>query len=170
MFNLFHKKSKSPENLIGEILTKNNLTVSTAESCTGGLVSSRLTDVAGSSNYIKENYVTYANEVKTKILGVSEQTLVNFGAVSEQCAREMAEGLFERTGSDVTLCTTGIAGPGGGSKEKPVGTMYIAAKNKYFTRVRKIEIPKKYERKKMKYVFSQKALELLLELLQESKY
>ena len=165
--NMFKFLRKKPEKLIGEFLTDRHLTISTAESCTGGLVSSRLTDVAGSSNYIRENYVTYANEAKSKLLGVSEETLKQFGAVSEQCAREMATGLLERTGSDFVLCTTGIAGPGGGTKEKPVGTMYVAAKNKHTTKVKKINIHKKYERKKMKYVFSQKALEVLLELLEE---
>ena len=166
MFNFFRKK---PEKIIGEFLTSRHLTISTAESCTGGLISSRLTDVAGSSNYIKENYVTYANEAKSKILGVSEETLQKYGAVSEQCAREMAAGLLERTGSDLVLCTTGIAGPGGGTKDKPVGTMYVAAKNKYVTKVKKINIQHKFERKKMKYVFSEKALEVMLELLDEMK-
>lgn len=163
----FLKRKNNTEKKIADLLLKNNLTVSTAESCTGGLVSSRLTDIPGSSNFIRENYVTYANDVKSKLLGVKEETLKSFGAVSEQCAKEMAEGLFEKSGCDITLCTTGIAGPGGGSKEKPVGTMFISAKNKYSTKVKKIEIPSKYERKKMKYIFSQKALELLLEMLQE---
>ncbi len=164
MFNFFRK---NPENIIGEYLTNHHLTISTAESCTGGLVSSRLTDVAGSSNYIRENYVTYANEAKSKLLGVSEDTLKKYGAVSEQCAREMASGLLERTGSDFVLCTTGIAGPGGGTKDKPVGTMYVAAKNKYTTKIKKININQKYNRKKMKYIFSQKALEVMIELLEE---
>ena len=164
---MFKFLKKMPEKLIGEYLTDNNLTISTAESCTGGLVSSRLTDIAGSSNYIRENYVTYANEAKSKLLGVREETLIQYGAVSEQCAREMASGLLKRTGSDIVLCTTGIAGPGGGTKDKPVGTMYVAAKNKHTTKVKKINIHKKYERKKMKYVFSQKALEVLLELIEE---
>lgn len=166
MFN-FLKRNNNTEKLIADILLKNNMTVSTAESCTGGLISSRLTDIAGSSNYIKENYVTYANEAKSKLLGVSENTLKNFGAVSEQCAKEMADGLFSRTNSDVVLCTTGIAGPSGGTEEKPVGTMYIAAKNKYATVVKKIEISDKLERKNMKLAFSQKALEFLLDLLKE---
>src|SRR5574344_151777 len=96
------------EQVIARIMFNKSMTISVAESCTGGLVSSRLTDIAGSSVYIKENYVTYANEVKTKLLGVSEEILDTYGAVSEECAASMAEGLFTRTGSDIALSTTGI--------------------------------------------------------------
>lgn len=151
---------------IAKILIEKGLVVSTAESCTGGLISSRLTDISGSSAYIKENYVTYANETKQKILNVSKETLDKHGAVSEQCAREMAEGLFEQARCDIALCITGIAGPTGGTKEKPVGTVFISIKNKDFLFVKKYEINPKYKRKKMKYIFSQKALEFLLEFLQ----
>lgn len=160
--NLFVK----PEQKIAKILIEKNLTVSTAESCTGGLISSRLTDISGSSAYIKENYVTYANEAKQKILNVSEETLTVHGAVSEQCAKEMAQGLFEQAKCDIALCITGIAGPTGGTKEKPVGTVFISIKNKDLLIVKKFEINPKYSRTKMKYVFSQKALECLLKFLQ----
>ena len=81
--------------------------------------------MSGSSAYIKENYVTYANEAKVKLLNVSLDTLEKHGAVSEQCAKEMAIGLFNATGTDIALCTTGVAGPTGGTAEKPVGTMFI---------------------------------------------
>jgi PncC family amidohydrolase len=163
---LFFKQLNSKtEQLIAKILIDKSMSVSVAESCTGGLVSSRLTDIAGSSAYIKENYVTYANEAKMKILGVKEETLTNFGAVSEQCAKEMAEGLSERIGCDICLATTGIAGPAGATADKNVGLMYIAVKNKYKTQVKKIELNPKHKRKTMKYLFSQKALEFLLEVL-----
>lgn len=161
---MFFKPNK-PEYKIGKLLIKKGLTVSTAESCTGGLISSRLTDVSGSSAYIKENYVTYANEAKQKILNVSQETLEQYGAVSEQCAREMAEGLFNQAKCDIALCITGIAGPTGGSDDKPVGTVYISVKNKDFLFVKKFEISKKLKRTKMKYMFSQKALEILLEFI-----
>ena len=108
------------EELLGKYLIENKLTIATAESCTGGLVSSKLTDVSGSSEYVKLNFVTYANEAKHDILGVSLDTLNTFGAVSEQCAEEMANGLQGVTNCDVALCTTGIAGPTVGTKEKPV--------------------------------------------------
>jgi len=162
----FKQLNTETEQAIAKILIEKSMTISVAESCTGGLVSSRLTDIAGSSAYIKENYVTYANEAKTKILGVKEETLKNFGAVSEECAKEMAEGLFERTGCDICFATTGIAGPGGGTETKNVGLMYIAIKNKHTTEVKKIELNPNYKRKMMKFLFSQKALEFLLEFLE----
>ena len=117
-----------PEEELGKILTENKLTISTAESCTGGLISSKLTDISGSSEYVKLNFVTYANEVKHSVLGVDWEILNTYGAVSEQCAYAMAEGLNKITNCDVALCTTGIAGPTGGTKEKPVGLVYISIK------------------------------------------
>ena len=108
------------ENQIGKILILKNLTIATTESCTGGLLSSKLTDVSGSSAYVHLNLVTYANEAKHKMLGVSAKTLENFGAVSEECSYEMAKGLQKLSGADICVSTTGIAGPTGGSKEKPV--------------------------------------------------
>jgi PncC family amidohydrolase len=161
----FRQINTKTEQAIARILLSHSMSVSTAESCTGGLISSRLTDIAGSSAYVKENYVTYANEIKTKILGVSEKTLARFGAVSEECAREMVQGLFERTDCDIAIATTGIAGPGGATEDKPVGLIFIAIKNKYATEVKKIEIKEKHSRKAMKFLFSQYALELLLEFL-----
>ena len=125
----------SPEKKLGEVLRRNNFRVSSAESCTGGLVSSLLTDISGSSEYITENIVTYSNEAKKKYLHVKEETLSSFGAVSEQTAAEMAEGLKNQTGSDYAAATTGIAGPTGGSYEKPVGLMYIGLANKNGTKV-----------------------------------
>jgi PncC family amidohydrolase len=164
----FKQLNISTEQAIARIMFSKSMTISVAESCTGGLISSRLTDIAGSSIYIKENYVTYSNEAKIKLLGVSEETLDNNGAVSEECAKEMVEGLFEKTGCDVSLATTGIAGPGGATEYKNVGLMYVAVKNKYKTQVKKIELNSNYKRKTMKFLFSQKALEFLLEFLKET--
>lgn len=145
-----------------------SMTISVAESCTGGLISSRLTDIAGSSVYIKENYITYANEAKIKLLGVNKETIEKFGAVSEECALEMVKGLFKKTGCDVALATTGIAGPTGAVKDKNVGLIYIAIKNKYTTKVKKFELNPHYKRKTMKFLFSQKALDFLIEFLKET--
>ena len=101
-------------------------TLATAESCTGGMVSSMITSVPGSSAAFIGGFATYANEAKVKALGVSEETLERYGAVSEQTAREMAQGAKERLGADFALAITGIAGPEGGTEEKPVGLVYIA--------------------------------------------
>lgn len=109
-----------------EMLAARNETVSVAESLTGGMLASRLVDVPGASAVLGESYVTYANEAKERLLGVSGETLRAHGAVSEQCAREMAEGCRRASGADWALATTGIAGPDGGTPEKPVGTVYIA--------------------------------------------
>lgn len=163
---LFFKQiNTNTEQTIARIMFNKSMTISVAESCTGGLVSSRLTDVAGSSVYIKENYVTYSNDAKIKLLGVSEQTLKEHGAVSEECAREMVQGLFEKTGCDISLATTGLAGPGGTTEYKKVGLLYVAVKNKNTTKVQKFELNPHYKRKTMKFLFSQKALEFLIEFL-----
>lgn len=114
-----------PEYRIGALLKARSWTITAAESCTGGLVMTRLTDVAGSSAYITGGIVTYANETKMKFLGVREQTLIDYGAVSEQCAAEMARGARTLFGADLALSVTGIAGPGGGTESKPVGLVYI---------------------------------------------
>lgn len=173
--NLFFKQiNTKTEQTVARILLSKSMTISTAESCTGGLISSRLTDIAGSSAYVKENYITYANEAKMNLLGVKKITLEEFGAVSEECALEMVEGLFERSNfegknCDISLVTTGIAGPGGGSEEKPVGLLFVGIKNKYSTKVKKIQLNPHHGRKMMKFLFSQNALEFLIEFLIENK-
>lgn len=104
-------------------LKEKGLTAATAESCTGGLVAKKITDLAGVSEVFVGGVVSYANSVKEKILGVSAETLEKYGAVSEETAKEMCEGVRRATGADVGVSTTGIAGPTGGSAEKPVGTV-----------------------------------------------
>lgn len=106
-------------------LIRENITVATAESCTAGMIASALGDVPGVSSIFSEGYVTYSNDAKEKNLGVSHETLVAFGAVSEQTAKEMAEGVRKRTGARIGISATGIAGPDGGTDEKPVGLVYI---------------------------------------------
>ena len=113
------------EKVVGDLLIKNNLKISTAESCTGGMIASRLVSISGISDAFLEGAVTYSNEAKVRTLNVKEETLKKYGAVSEETAREMAEGIAKRTGSDIAVVTTGIAGPGGGTEEKPVGLVYI---------------------------------------------
>lgn len=114
------------EEVVIETLLERGQTVAVAESCTGGLVASRLTDVAGSSGCFLQGLVTYSNEAKVALLGVEAATIERHGAVSEPVAEQMARGCLERSGADIAAATTGIAGPGGGSPEKPVGTVCIA--------------------------------------------
>ena len=109
-----------------ELLQKNKLKVTFAESCTGGLLSARLVNVPGASEVFKSSVVTYSNKAKRKLLGVNKCTLKVFGAVSSQTAAEMAIGAMRRLGADVSVSITGIAGPGGGTDKKPVGLVYIA--------------------------------------------
>ena len=106
-------------------LKEKHYTVTTAESCTGGLLAGRILNVAGASAVYGEGHITYANEAKEKILGVSHETLEEYGAVSPQTADEMARGAARIAGADAALAVTGIAGPDGGTKEKPVGLVYI---------------------------------------------
>ena len=113
------------EEVLGKLLVDRKLTISTAESCTGGMIASRLINYPGISSVFMEGCVTYSNEAKMKSLNVKEETLDTYGAVSEETAKEMAIGISKRTGSDISVVTTGIAGPGGGSEEKPVGLVYI---------------------------------------------
>jgi len=115
------------EILVGELLKKKKLTVSTAESCTGGSIAARLTSVAGSSEYFNGSVVAYSNEVKMGLLHVSSETLQRYGAVSEETVTEMVKGAMKSLKTDCAVATSGIAGPGGGTPEKPVGTVWIAA-------------------------------------------
>jgi PncC family amidohydrolase len=113
------------ENVLGEMLVNRNLTISTAESCTGGMVAASLISYAGISSVFMEGAVTYSNEAKINRLGVSRETLDKYGAVSSEVAAEMAQGIAKTAGTNIGLSTTGIAGPGGGSVEKPVGLVYV---------------------------------------------
>lgn len=121
------------ENCIGKLLKKHGKTLSTAESCTGGLIASMITSVPGSSEYFLGSVVSYANSVKQGVLGVTEDILKNHGAVSSECVGAMAEGVRKLTGADFAVATSGIAGPGGGSDEKPVGLVWIGVSSKVGT-------------------------------------
>ncbi|NNL78431.1 MAG: competence/damage-inducible protein A [Desulfobacterales bacterium] len=122
---VFSEAGESMPKVVGDLLRENGATVATAESCTGGLIADLLTDVSGSSDYFLLSTVTYANQAKMKVLGVSGETLDKHGAVSEETAKEMAKGVQQISGSTYGLATSGIAGPGGGTEGKPVGTVCI---------------------------------------------
>ncbi|HYB90238.1 MAG TPA: nicotinamide-nucleotide amidohydrolase family protein, partial [Candidatus Binataceae bacterium] len=124
--NIYAEGERSMEEVVGQLLADKKLTLAVAESCTGGLIGHRLTNVPGSSRYLKGDFVTYSDDVKAGVLGVSQDTLKKFGAVSEECVREMAAGARRRAGADLAIATSGIAGPDGGTPDKPVGTVCIA--------------------------------------------
>ncbi len=116
--------------VVGELLKRHNRTLAVAESCTGGLLSGTITDIPGSSEYYRGGVIAYSNELKARLLAVSPAILSEYGAVSRQTAARMAEGAAECLGSDLSLSTTGIAGPGGGTEQKPVGTVFIGLASK----------------------------------------
>lgn len=151
------------ESVVGDHLRKLGKTVSTAESCTGGLISHKITSVAGSSDYYLGSVVSYANKVKMDTLGVSDENLKNHGAVSEEVVRQMAEGVRKKLKTDYGIATSGIAGPDGGTAEKPVGTVWIAVATPTET------IAKKYlfghDRERNIEISSNTALNMLRKLL-----
>jgi nicotinamide-nucleotide amidase len=123
--NIVGSGANTIESVIGEMLVKNRKALAVAESCTGGLLSRKITSIQGSSLYFKFGVVAYSNESKIKILGVNEETIKTFGAVCQQTALEMAEGIRNKADCDYALSITGIAGPSGGTDEKPVGLVFI---------------------------------------------
>lgn len=161
MFNSDLKK-------LAKLLKEKHLTISTAESCTGGLVASMLTDISGSSDYLLESHVTYANSAKHKYLNVSSEILENYGAVSPECAQSMAEGLQKLSNCDIALCTTGIAGPTGGSKEKPVGLIYISTGFQGITTVKKYTFNPFLPRKIIKSAFAKAAIRMALDTIKQA--
>jgi nicotinamide-nucleotide amidase len=139
---IFGRDDDTLEGAVGDLLRLRQKSLALAESCTGGLVAGRLTDVAGSSDYFFGSAVTYANTAKADLLGVAASTLERFGAVSEETAREMALGARRRFGASIGLSITGIAGPGGGTPEKPVGTVHLALDDADGTRLhRRLLVP-----------------------------
>jgi nicotinamide-nucleotide amidase len=153
-------EEKELEEVVVELLTQKKATLAVAESCTGGLLADRITDVPGSSAVFLEGNVTYSNEAKSRILGVPEELFRSVGAVSEEVAEAMAEGARARAGTTFALSITGIAGPDGGTAEKPVGTAYVGlASPDQPTQITKIFFPT--DRKTFKRLCSQRALDML---------
>lgn len=156
---IFAVDDESFEAAIIHLLTERRKTLALAESCTGGFIAHRLTNVPGASAVLLAGLATYSNETKQCFLGVRAETLATHGAVSESVAREMAEGARSRAGADYAIAVTGIAGPGGGTAEKPVGTVWLALSDAAGTMAqRKLNA---FDRETFKYVTSQQALDLL---------
>lgn len=158
-----NRRPDSPEEQVVRLLKERNLTITAAESCTGGLIAGTLVNVAGASDVFGEAYVTYSNEAKQRLVGVRAETLEQFGAVSEETAYEMAAGAARAAGADVGLSSTGIAGPGGGTPEKPVGLVYIGCCVRGEVQVRRLNLHGDREQNRMDTVKA--ALELAAEML-----
>ena len=163
--DVFSVDGRSLEEVVGDLLVARGQRIALAESCTGGLITSRLTDVPGSSRYVVQSVVTYADEAKTALLGVAPRVLAEHGAVSEPVALAMADGVRSRAGVEIGVGVTGIAGPAGGTPEKPVGTVAIAAVTASTTRSRTFRFHG--GRGNVKFQASQAALDLVRRILLE---
>ena len=161
--DVFSTDGRSLEEVVGDLLVARGLHIALAESCTGGLITSRLTDVAGSSRYVRHSVIAYSNDAKTGLLGVPTELIEEHGAVSEQVALGMADGIRSHAGVDVGVGVTGIAGPGGGSVEKPVGTVAIATVTAAEARSRLFRF--NGEREQVKFQSAQAALDMVRRML-----
>ena len=162
--NIYGRDDELLPMIIGRLLLEKQATVATAESCTGGLVASLITDISGSSDYFQTGYVTYANETKMSLLDVKERTLIAHGAVSEETVSEMLTGTLERSGADYAVAISGIAGPSGGTEEKPVGTVYIGVANHHQQKIKRFQFGKdRILNKEMSAYNALNSLRLLIE-------
>ncbi|MDD3249646.1 MAG: competence/damage-inducible protein A [Smithellaceae bacterium] len=162
---IFSVGEQTLEETIAAELTQKRLTIAVAESCTGGLIADRLTDVSGSSVYFERGLIAYSNEAKISMLDIPADIIEKHGAVSEETARLMAEGVRRLAGTNLGLASTGIAGPAGGTKEKPVGTVYIALADGAQTICRRYAY--RWDRRRNKLISSEAALMMLRHYLQE---
>jgi nicotinamide-nucleotide amidase len=161
--HVYSTDGRAMEEVLGAMLVERGLWMAVAESCTGGLIASRLTDVPGSSRYVERGIVAYSNAAKTELLGVADETIAAHGAVSEPVAIAMADGIRSRSRADIGVGVTGIAGPDGGTPEKPVGTVCIAAVVAEETRVRTFRFVG--GREMVKFQASQAALDMVRRIL-----
>ena len=156
------------ENAVVKALHERGLTLSAAESCTGGLIAKRVTDISGCSDVFFGGCVTYTNDVKQRLIGVSAETLEKYGAVSEQTAREMARGVRLATGSDIGVSATGIAGPTGGTPETPVGTVFIGISTKDGENFRKLSLSPMRSREYIRQASATNAFDMVLKAIRNS--
>src|SRR5580698_4965681 len=144
-----------------ELCRARGLRIATAESCTGGLVAAALTEIAGSSDVVDRGFVTYSNEAKAELLGVPQSTLKRYGAVSAQTARSMAVGALKNSHADIAVSITGIAGPGGGTRQKPVGLVHFAAARRGGLRIARKRLYGDIGRRRVRQRSVLEALEML---------
>ena len=163
---VFSKNGEKMEEVVGSLLSERDETVSLAESCTGGLIGQRLTNVSGSSSYFIEGAITYSNEAKIRTLGVPRDLIKTHGAVSAEVAEAMAEGMRKKAGTDYSISVTGVAGPTGGTKEKPVGTVFIGYSSEFETKSLRLKLPG--DRNLVRWRSSQAALDYLRRKLLET--
>ncbi|WP_205931707.1 CinA family protein [Rhizobium leguminosarum] len=165
MMSLFPQDIISTAEAIIRDFTAAGLMISTAESCTGGLIAGALTEISGSSAVVDRGFVTYTNSAKIEILGVQAETLLRFGAVSEETARQMVHGALFRSRAEIAVAVTGIAGPGGGSAEKPVGLVHLAAKSRAGTLIHQKMLYGDIGRSEVRLATIRTALEMVRSLL-----
>ena len=160
---IYSDKDDTLESAIGDVLKSKHCTLSAAESCTGGLISSLITSVPGSSEYYLGSVTSYANSVKQNVLGVPEEIIEQHGAVSSECVAAMADGVRRLMATDYAIATSGIAGPGGGSAEKPVGTVWVGVSSEKGTETYRLRFNS--DRKRNIERFASSALHILLRKL-----
>ncbi|MGO7036767.1 CinA family protein [Rhizobium acaciae] len=165
MMSLFPDDIISMAEAIIRDFTVAGLMVSTAESCTGGLIAGALTEISGSSAVVDRGFVTYTNSAKIEMLGVQAETLLRFGAVSKETARQMVHGALFRSRAEIAVAVTGIAGPGGGSAEKPVGLVHLAAKSRAGTLIHRKMLYGDIGRSEVRLATIRTALEMVRSLL-----
>ncbi|MGO7537534.1 CinA family protein [Rhizobium ruizarguesonis] len=165
MMSLFPQDILSMAEAIIRDFTAAGLMIATAESCTGGLIAGALTEISGSSAVVDRGFVTYTNGAKIEMLGVQAETLLRFGAVSEETARQMVHGALFRSRAEIAVAVTGIAGPGGGSAEKPVGLVHLAAKSRAGTLIHRKMLYGDIGRSEVRLATIRTALEMVRSLL-----
>lgn len=151
-----------------ELLKKKKMFVASAESLTGGLVAARITSVPGASEVFECGVCSYSNRIKHKLLGVTKETLAKYSEYSTECAKEMAQGVRQLSGADIGVSTTGIAGPAGGSKEKPVGTVYVGIALKNDSKAYELHFGSENNREEIRSLTVDFAIKLILDALKDS--
>ena len=161
MSNTYQSMAKDAAYTAAASLSRLHLTAAAAESCTGGLIAKLITDVSGSSAVFNGSIVAYSDELKLSLLGVAAETIQNSGAVSAECADEMANGARKLCGADIAVSAVGLAGPAGGSAEKPVGTVFVSVASEKYSETLRLQVPAELGRDTLRYAAAEAALKLI---------